>query len=60
MIDCNSVRILQRREKELIENIFKINIPIFILSGDEPKDCEADGYCNKPLNEIDIINKLDK
>ena len=29
MINCNSVRILQRREKELIENIFKINFPIF-------------------------------
>ena len=43
-----------------IKNIKEINIPIFILSGDEPKDCEADGYCNKPLNEIDIINKLDK
>ena len=36
------------------------NIPIYILSGDEPKNCNADGYCNKPLNEIDIINKLDK
>ena len=43
-----------------IKNIKEIKIPIFILSGDEPKDCEADGYCNKPLNEIDIINKLDK
>ena len=43
-----------------IKNIKEIKIPIFILSGDEPKDCEADGYCNKPLNEVDIINKLDK
>ena len=43
-----------------IKNINQIKIPIFILSGDEPNDCEADGYCNKPLNEVDIINKLDK
>ena len=44
----------------LIKGIKETNIPIYILSGDEPKDCTADGYCNKPLNEIDIINKLDK
>ena len=44
----------------IIKSIKEINIPVFILSGDEPKDCSADGYCNKPLNEIDIINKLDK
>ena len=31
VIDCNSVRILQKKEKELIETIFKINIPIFIV-----------------------------
>ena len=44
----------------IIKGISGINIPIFILSGDEPDDCMADGYCNKPLNEIDIIKKLDK
>ena len=44
----------------IIKSIKGTNIPIYILSGDEPKDCSADGYCNKPLNEIDIINKLDK
>ena len=44
----------------IIKSIKGTNIPIYILSGDEPKDCTADGYCNKPLNEIDIINKLDK
>ena len=44
----------------IIKGIKGTNIPIYILSGDEPKDCSADGYCNKPLNEIDIINKLDK
>ena len=43
-----------------IKSIKEANIPIYILSGDEPKDCTADGYCNKPLNEIDIINKLDR
>lgn len=44
----------------IIKSIKETNVPIFILSGDEPKDCTADGYCNKPLNEIDIINKLDR
>ena len=44
----------------IIKSIKETNIPIYILSGDEPKNCNADGYCNKPLNEIDIINKLDK
>ena len=44
----------------LIKSIKETNIPIFILSGDEPNDCLADGICNKPLNEVDIINKLDK
>ena len=44
----------------IIKSIKDSNPPrVFILSGDEPSDCEADGYCNKPLNEIDIINKLD-
>ena len=44
----------------IIKSIKETNIPVYILSGDEPNDCEADGYCNKPLNEVDIINKLDK
>ena len=44
----------------IIKSIKEANLRVFILSGDEPSDCEADGYCNKPLNEIDIINKLDK
>ena len=44
----------------IIKSIKETNLRVFILSGDEPDDCEADGYCNKPLNEIDIINKLDK
>ena len=44
----------------IIKSIKEMNIKVFILSGDEPDDCEADGYCNKPLNEVDIINKLDK
>ena len=44
----------------IIKSIKEANIKVFILSGDEPGDCKADGYCNKPLNEFDIINKLDK
>ena len=44
----------------IIKSIKETNVPVYILSGDEPKDCTADGYCNKPLNEIDIINKLDR
>ena len=44
----------------IIKSIKEARVPrIFILSGDEPSECEADGYCNKPLSEIDIINKLD-
>ena len=31
VIDCNSSRILQNKEKQIIENIFEINIPIFII-----------------------------
>ena len=44
----------------IIKSIKEINVKVFILSGDEPSDCKADGCCNKPLNEMDIINKLDK
>ena len=44
----------------IIKSIKEANIRVFILSGDEPNDCLADGYCNKPLNEVDIVNKLDK
>jgi len=44
----------------IIKSIKEATVPVFILSGDEPNDCEADGYCNKPLNEGDIINKLDR
>ena len=44
----------------IIKSIKETNVPVYILSGDEPNDCSANGYCNKPLNEIDIINKLDK
>ena len=47
------------RTCNIIKSIKEVNIPVFILSGDEPSNCEANGYCNKPLNEIDIINKLD-
>ena len=48
------------RTCNIIKSIKEANVPVFILSGDEPNDCKADGCCNKPLNEIDIINKLDK
>ena len=44
----------------IIKSIKETNVPVYILSGDEPNDCSANGYCNKPLNEVDIINKLDK
>jgi CheY-like chemotaxis protein len=44
----------------IIKSIKEIDVPVYILSGDEPSNCSADGYCNKPLNEIDVINKLDK
>ena len=44
----------------IIKSIQETNVPVYILSGDEPNGCSANGYCNKPLSEIDIINKLDK
>jgi CheY-like chemotaxis protein len=47
------------RACNIIKSIHEIKVRVFILSGDEPINCEADGYCNKPLNEVDIINKLD-
>ena len=47
VIDCNSVRILQNKEKELIQNIFQINIPLFII-----------GQKAKITNKTNFIRKL--
>ena len=51
VIDCNSVRILQRREKEIIENIFKINIPLFIV-GQKGKITNMKNFIRKTKFEL--------
>ncbi len=51
VIDCNSVRILQNKEKELIENIFKINIPIFIV-GQKAKNTNIKNFIRKTKFEL--------
>lgn len=56
VIDCNSVRILQKREKELIENIFKINIPIFIV-GQKAKVTNINNFIRKTKFELSTLNK---
>ena len=51
VIDCNSVRILQRREKEIIENIFQINIPLFIV-GQKGKITNMKNFIRKTKFEL--------
>ena len=51
VIDCNSVRILQNKEKELIENIFKMNIPIFIV-GQKAKITNTKNFIRKTKFEL--------
>ena len=51
VIDCDSVRILQRREKEIIENIFQINIPLFIV-GQKGKITNMKNFIRKTKFEL--------
>jgi CheY-like chemotaxis protein len=37
----------------IIKDNRAINQTVYLLSGD-PKDCKADGYCSKPLTEVDL------
>lgn len=55
VIDCNSVRILQKKEKELIQNIFNINIPIFIV-GQKAKKSNITNFIRKIKFEISTLS----
>ena len=56
VIDVNSSRILQNKEKELIENIFKINIPIFIV-GQKAKITNIKNFIRKTKFELNSLSK---
>ena len=51
VIDCDSVRILQKKEKEIIENIFQINIPLFIV-GQKGKKTNMQNFIRKTKFEL--------
>ena len=54
VIDCNNNRILQNKEKEIIEEIFKINIPIFIL-GTKAKKTNKQNFIRRTKLELDTF-----
>ena len=56
VIDCNSVRILQDKEKKLIETIFDINIPIFIV-GQKAKVTNKNNFMRKIKVELDSFSE---
>lgn len=55
VIDCNSVRILQKKEKDLIQNIFNINIPIFIV-GQKVKKTNKTNFIRKIKFELSTLS----
>lgn len=55
VIDCNNKRILQNKEKELIEIIFKINIPIFIV-GQKAKITNINNFMRKIKFELTTLS----
>lgn len=56
VIDCNSVRILQNKEKQLIEDIFEINIPIFII-GQKAKITNIKNFIRKTQFQLTTFAK---
>ena len=56
VIDTNSSRILQNREKELIETIFNVNIPIFIV-GQKAKKTNINNFIRKTKFELSTLSK---
>ena len=56
VIDTNSSRILQNKEKELIETIFKVNIPIFIV-GQKAKKTNIKNFIRKTKFELSTLSK---
>jgi hypothetical protein len=55
VIDCNTVRVLQNKEKKAIENIFKVNIPIFIV-GQRAQKTNIKNFIRKV--KFDLNNKI--
>lgn len=55
VIDCNSSRILQNKEKQVIENIFEINIPIFII-GQNAKKTNIKNFIRKTKFELTTLS----
>ena len=56
VIDCNNARIFQKKEKELIENIFEINIPIFIV-GQKAKKTNIKNFIRKTNVELETFSE---
>lgn len=55
VIDCNNVRILQNKEKKLIEQILEINIPIFIV-GQKAKKTNIKSFIRKTKFELNTLS----
>ena len=54
VIDCNNVRIFQHKEKKLINQIFEINIPIFIV-GQKAKKTNIQNFIRRTKFELDTL-----
>ena len=54
VIDCNNARIFQNKEKELIQQIFEINIPIFIV-GQKAKEANIHNFIRRTKFEIGTL-----
>jgi GTP-binding protein EngB required for normal cell division len=55
VIDCNTVRVLQNKEKKAIENIFKVNIPIFIV-GQRAQKTNIKNFIRKVKFDLNILS----
>lgn len=55
VIDCNSARILQNKEKQLMENLFKKNIPIFIV-GQKAEKTNIKSFIRKTKFELNTLS----
>ena len=53
-IDCNNVRILQEKEKELIQEILNINIPIYIV-GTKAKLTNKQNFLRRTKYELETF-----
>ena len=55
VIDCNSARILQNKEKQLMENLFEKNIPIFIV-GQKAEKTNIKNFIRKTKFELNTLS----